>query len=464
MTDASPLPRTDRSEAASRPSPLLTLERVAFLGMLLTLAVYMPGFMSADSLDQLRQARISVFSDWHPPVMAWVWKGMDGIVAGPFGMLLLQAAAWWFGLALFIGHLFRHRLAPLLLLVVGFWPPFFAMVGTIWKDVQMATAMTLACGLLLLGKKQGGWPLYAALLALAYAAAMRHNALPAVIPLAAFAAWLASARLVGWIQRLLIILLVTGGLIVLPTWVNDQATDVKGYAIQTLFAYDLVGISTQVGQNLLPPAIQPHPLTPSELQSMYTPWSLAPIYWNVDPRLNLTISSQPEAVAELQQAWRSAVWTHKAAYLKHRYQVFLKQLGWTPEVYYPYHRGIDPNTLGVSHTPSKLTSKVLSQLDTLKDGLMFRTWVYGLVLFGVLGVCLRGILQREPRALLAALLATSGLLYLAPYYLISVAADLRYNLWAMISCMLALLVLGAGHPAWRASEPLERFHRESTTK
>lgn len=34
---------------------------------------FYPGAMTWDSLDQLRQARMADYSDWQPPVMAFVW-------------------------------------------------------------------------------------------------------------------------------------------------------------------------------------------------------------------------------------------------------------------------------------------------------------------------------------------------------------------------------------------------------
>jgi hypothetical protein len=50
--------------------------------------------MSPDSVGQIAGGRRLRFSDWNPPVKAWVWEWVDRIVPGPLGMLLLQASAW----------------------------------------------------------------------------------------------------------------------------------------------------------------------------------------------------------------------------------------------------------------------------------------------------------------------------------------------------------------------------------
>src|SRR5436190_2041437 len=67
------------------------------VGWLLVLLYAFPGFMSTDSIDQLTQARTGVYTDWHPPLMALVWKLLDGIVSGPVLMLVLQTGLFLFG-------------------------------------------------------------------------------------------------------------------------------------------------------------------------------------------------------------------------------------------------------------------------------------------------------------------------------------------------------------------------------
>ena len=70
-------------------------------GFLLYVGFFYPGFMSTDSAVQILQARQGVYSDWHPPAMAYLWGLLESItVPGPAGMLILQSALIWGGACL----------------------------------------------------------------------------------------------------------------------------------------------------------------------------------------------------------------------------------------------------------------------------------------------------------------------------------------------------------------------------
>lgn len=103
------------------------------------LAVYHPGFMTNDSVAQLLEARSGVFSDWHPPFMSWLWRGVEFFVTGPFGMLLIQLSLVCGGSLLLIREIPfpnpRHRLFAMAASVL--WPPVFSILGAIWKDNLM---------------------------------------------------------------------------------------------------------------------------------------------------------------------------------------------------------------------------------------------------------------------------------------------------------------------------------------
>ena len=117
----------------SRSSALSPLLVACRLGICITLLLYSPGYMSRDSLDQLKQARSGVLRDNHPPVVAVIWSILDRISSGLFGMLLLQTILHWSGLAVFFACVDgRTWGATVCLLVLGFFPPIFAFDGTIW--------------------------------------------------------------------------------------------------------------------------------------------------------------------------------------------------------------------------------------------------------------------------------------------------------------------------------------------
>ena len=51
----------------------------------LFVAVSFPGYMTYDAFDQLLQPREGPLSDWHPPFMAFTWRMLEKIWAGPQG-------------------------------------------------------------------------------------------------------------------------------------------------------------------------------------------------------------------------------------------------------------------------------------------------------------------------------------------------------------------------------------------
>jgi hypothetical protein len=413
---------------------------VALAGFALTVLLYFPGGMSSDSVAQLAQARSGTFANWHPPLMAWVWRPIDALVPGPAGMLVLQAAAWWGGLTLLATRLFTPHQAWRAVLLLGFWPPLFGMVGTIWKDVQMAIAFTLAAGLMLAARRRPLW-LVAALTAVAYGTAMRHNGLLAALPLAAWAAWaltaaLADSRTLRALASGVIVALTLGA----PLAANRVLTAHDSHVDQLLYAFDLTGISVRVGAQLVPSAIHAGPVTVAALRTAYDPNYVDPLY-----PTTLAFTDDADAVKALRQAWLGAIAQHPTAYLAHRADVLSHALGLRPAVWFAYHRGVVPNDLGVPAGEAAWNSPLYGLFWLLKWTPLYRPGLYLALLVAGLWVVWR---QRQRRRFAGWAIAVglSGLLYALPNGAIAIAADLRYHLWALIATGL----VGA---AWLAERP-----------
>ena len=65
------------------------------IGIVFTLYVFYPGYMSNDSVDQLTQGRENLYNAWHPPIMSWVWGRLDQVIPGPLGMLIFHNLLFW---------------------------------------------------------------------------------------------------------------------------------------------------------------------------------------------------------------------------------------------------------------------------------------------------------------------------------------------------------------------------------
>jgi hypothetical protein len=76
----------------------LTLVSLAVTCAALVVLISYPGEINADSQWQLDQARALSFSDWHPPLLSYIWRYVDKVVPGATGMLIFCQALFWPGL------------------------------------------------------------------------------------------------------------------------------------------------------------------------------------------------------------------------------------------------------------------------------------------------------------------------------------------------------------------------------
>ena len=153
--------------------------------------LYQPGYMSVDSLFQLELVREGRYHDQMPILMTTLWRGLHTLVPGPAAMLMFHLLMYWGGLAL----IFRYARGPLwlratLVMMIGFFPGFFSIIGILWKDISMVSALLMSLGILLAIMRTGRRVLWLPLaVALVYAFDARSNSLGAVLPVLLLAAY-----------------------------------------------------------------------------------------------------------------------------------------------------------------------------------------------------------------------------------------------------------------------------------
>lgn len=418
---------------------------MAILGMMLSIAAFFPGFMTNDSFDQLAQARTGIFSDWAPPVMAFLWRYVDMVIRGPFGMLFLQTLLWWSSLAIIVLCVWRkHWFASIAIAIIGFWPSSFSMFGFIWKDIQMTAFLAMAIALIFLAvERDSRWPLICALPFLLYGTAVRHNAIFAAFPIVLWLGWLLTKdiRSVPW--RGSAVLLFSVVMLLCPQAMNRSLATIHRLPSQQLLLFDLAGVSSQVNTNFIPIQYQPYCLPMDTLRKKYDPALVGFLYWGPDSKTNLLISSDPNYFASLKKQWCKVIPTHMMAYLRHRLGVFTYQLGLGSNAPWSY---VKPaleyrKDFGIAWDPSIFSKSLFDSFDRINTSILFRPYPYLLILLGCFVLSVKGALKGVKLPLLAMMFALSGLMYQCSYLLISLGSDLRFCHWVIICACFAPMVL-----------------------
>lgn len=430
-------------------------------GLLLTLLIYSPGYMSWDSLDQLKQARAGVLRDNHPPLMAAIWSITDPILPGPSGMLLLQTLLFWGGIAVFF-TLARGALPMRMAcaVLVGLFPPIFGLIGTIWKDLLMLGALLLALALIMRFQKKKGIMTGLAIFGLlVVGTGVRHNAASA-IPALLF--WLAHsfgfvhARRRVWTMVRAGLLAVAGFAVVYccASALSARLTDQKCHFWQYLPVYDVAGISVRTNQVLFPddcPLLR-HPVKLEDLEKGYSECTVAKLYrvWKDDSsggKNRFHTVADEDSLADLSSLWRKSIRDHPREYLQHRWAVFANVIGLTSRrvdtpIYGLYGPKIVKNDLGLIFHESVLNRAVTNWLIRLAKTPLYRVWVYLIILLVLLPIGLALYLKTHDVATLA--MSASGLLYVLSLFFVAASGNFRYSLWGLamaVICVAYLLCL-----------------------
>ena len=436
---------------------LLPVVVAGCLGLAATVYVFQPGYLSPDSITQLGHARSGYFTDWHPPLMSWVWRIVEKVHPGPLGMLLLHNLFFWSGLCLLAGGAFRSKWrAAAAVLLIGFFPPVFALLGTIWKDVGLGVSLLLVVGLLALAERRRASRIEAALALsvvcglLFYAVNVRYNAVFAALPMCVWTMWIVG-RDIARLDRYRTMAAAVSGLVLLLVLfaagriAHRLIVDRRLFPSQQILVHDLTGISVRTGRNELPGFVQNEmPLSLEEVQRIYTPHTVVPLYWgdNSTRRLPRYTSIQNENdFSRLAGHWQGVVRRHPREYFAHRWQVARELLALDrPRACLPFITGTNPNPFGVSFQQNRLNAAVTGGLRSVQDTVLFRPGYYliaGFLLLIALPFITRDAFSRVG----AAVLLTSGLLYSLPYYFITTTCDFRMVWWSVVAVLVAPLTM-----------------------
>lgn len=424
----------------------------AALGAALTLVVFWPGLMSADSAWQYAQALdLRPLDDSVPPLMTLAWRLLDRLVPGPGAMFALLAAAWWGGIAAVVSFLPLRRVAMIaLVLGIGLFPPTFVVLGHVWKDVAMAAALLWAAAAILAHARarRARWRMLA-LLALAVACAMRHNAILAVLPLLAWLCWPASVAPAhagnqvrgttrGERTRSAMTFLLLASVLAAAPGAFTHAVRARPTQAWTVVAlWDLAALSIATERVLIPPGTTYLPVTVDELRSVYVPYANPPLFGLGKFYVSLYVPYAPPKAHELQRAWLAAVAEHPVDYLRHRARLARYLLLGIPhelprELVYVPARIVPP---GVAYAPPAVDADApgFRLIEWLRPTPLFGGALY-LALAAAALLAARGNNAHRP---VVTALAASSWANALPLLVISGSAEFRYLAWSVLAALLA---------------------------
>ncbi|HBE6754312.1 TPA: hypothetical protein KML76_004903 [Escherichia coli] len=404
---------------------------LSLFGLIMTLFAFYPGIVSSDALDQYQQGSRFIFTDWHPPVMSFIWSITDKIIPGPLGMLLLECLMYWGSLLLLsLSIPAKHKYLSLSVIIVGFMPFALGTLSHILKDVFHAVTWMLAVSLVVManrnetGKKK--IVIFAGML-LITGSMFRFNSIFGLIPLS----WLLVADNKPWAWRKLAFAFILFPLcaILLTSVFNYKILNAsKSKAFQSLIVFDIGGMSHFSDANYFKEEWRDEEDRKIR-NECYDSRSWNSYAWgSCGFVLKNLVASGTWDDGSLMGKWLEAIYHHPTAYLQHRYENF-KNLLWEPGGILEDRTA--SNSLGFEYKKTEAFAALQDITNFLRDTPLFKP---GFWLIVSLAFSLYGLIscKGEWKNLIIAL-NTSSFLYLLAYLFVGVASDFRYAYWSIMA-------------------------------
>jgi len=435
-------PRTGRLSSAAI---------IAIVGAAATASLILvwPGVALYDTIVQYGQVKSGRYDDWHPPIMARCWAGLEAIgLHGTGPLLVLQLALFWGGIALAALALakMRARRAGIALALAMLFPPVLDWTMAIDKDVQLLAAMVSATGgvawFRLAGRRMPGWVAVVVAALLAYAVLARANAAFAVVPLAFGLCGWGARRFVARAAILLGTTLVV--LAALPP-INQRVLGASASHVErTLPVFDLAGIAHYAPLATVP-GVPAALWQEGERRHCYTPF-----FW--DPfgtpttcgQIGDILTDDDNGRTPLFHDWLRAIVHHPLAYAEHRAMHLNANLRFLvpadePSTAVPPGSQPNPWHIGAAAGAATLAMEAVTKAICRTP---FGAPIVWLALALTLWWALAATPPQPARDIGLALAASASLMAFS-FAIVSIASDLRYHLWLFVGALLAAAMTGA---------------------
>jgi len=449
------------TSTAKSPFAISISALVFFLGNVLS---RFPGINNPDSRHQYDQALSGHYTDWHPPVMAWLWSILHRLGDGSGPLYVFHLFFYWFGfglIALTFNQIGR-RYAAWIILAIGLFPSFMMMDVAILKDVGLATTFLTVFAILFWHRAQNK-KINAAIyiivsLLLLYGIFVRANGIFAAAPLLIYMFYpkllMRPARLTALCMA--IILLTISFYTVLNQKIFHATPT---YPIRSLQIYDIAGIAKFAQDTSL---FGPNSaITSQQVSDCYIPqqWDTMStlgkchIFWDtLALPADATSSRKPDGGGgedapnpNLTNLWLTAIAKHPLAYIEHRIFHFNSELYFIVPRHHADFRVLFHIVYGKPIDLSEFQTTKSRIMDYLRYN-PFSTPAFAFVLSIILLILAwpRSTKNQLPLQQDIFCLAISGFLYTSIYFVIGIASDTRYHFWTMMAVFIGLAIYASG--------------------
>lgn len=417
---------------------LIVILLIILLGCLFSIISSYPGFMSPDSFNQYEQARSGVYTDWHPPVMAWIWHYLLCMKDGPQPMLILHNILFWSGIFLIAIRLQKFYYS-IVLLILCFSPSILNFIGVIWKDTFLFSLLVFISGFTFYFKNikfsKGKLFLISAIFFILciIAVMLRHNAAAAILPVI----WL--FLILNFNFRYKIIyplssLVVTILLFLFCQHLNSRLCKGKSqFPQQQLMVYDLLAVSFEKKQNLLPDYLKGRlPMdTINKIYNFYDGGMYA--IFNLK-----CVTENPDELDALRHCWKKQIFENHKIIYNHKYWTFRCL---QDESSFTTYSDITPNQYGIQLRPNFIRAKFIQYTESSFAKKFYKASNYlkgcGIIFF--LSV-IAYIFTKRANLFFSLLISLSGICYGFSYFPLSPCTDLRYNYWVIGATLISGIV------------------------
>lgn len=424
------------------------IQFIIFICFFVSYLIFYPGTMTTDSITQFQQAVSHSYSDWHPPLMSFLWSKVMalGVHSAPF--LVVQLAFFWYSVLLIYQRYIYHKYAWIIILL-PICPWILNFMGVLWKDVQFAYALLLlvALSLRINSKSQHTniikvMVFIIQILLFFYALNLRHNSVFALVPVGylLFYMWIPRVGKFSLLLYSCILIIVS---FTIGKFVNEHILNVeKTHPEYYVMIDDLYHLSLERGQSLIPNISynqikQCEYNSPSFIQNdrLGKSFCLYP--------LENGILRFPE-IPNLSNIWLKEILNNKKSYLEYKLSSFMFLIRLSDRTPFYIWSGTQQNLFEAYSINRLLNNEVDNYIYNASQALpiLFLPVFWIIIIIGLITYLIRYVRPFNQEVYVVNLsLNISALVYISTYFLMTTGADFRYVYWSILAISLSLVLV-----------------------